>query len=130
MKWTVRAKCFKKIQNNYNRLISLWILSLREKMKPELRARIHGVLTQMKTFKFFFGLALAQRLYALSDNLSTTLQKEKMSALDGKRTAGLTVLTIKGMRSEEQFDLFYDTVVCKASKKKPVGQPVLPRRRN
>ena len=60
----------------------------------------------------------------------SSLQKEKMSALDGWRTGLLTLATIKAMRNYDQFNLLYDVVVIKAAKTKIVGQPVLHKRRN
>ena len=47
----------------------------------------------MCKFQFFYGLNLSQRLLAISDNLSQTLQKESMSALIGLHLAELTVET-------------------------------------
>ena len=49
----------------------------------------------MEMFAFYFGLSLSQRFYAITDNLSKTLQKEKISALQGKELADLTVETLE-----------------------------------
>ena len=56
-------------------LMKLWDL--------EVKARIIGVQNQMCKFQFFYGLNVSQWLFAISDNLSKTLQKESMSALKG-----------------------------------------------
>ena len=47
----------------------------------------------MCKFQFFYGLNLSQRLFAISDNLSQTLQKESMPTLIGLHLAELTVET-------------------------------------
>ena len=74
-RWTVRR----------NALMKLWGVSLATgKLDSEVKAKIIGVQNQMCEFQFFFGLNLSQRLFALSDNLSRTLQKELMSALSGE----------------------------------------------
>ena len=39
-----------------------------------------------------------------------TLQKEKMSALDGQRLANLTLQTLQGMETSQNFDLFFESV--------------------
>ena len=83
----------------------------------------------MKTFNFFFGLCLGQRHYSLTDNLSKTLQKEKMSAVSGQRLASLTAKTIQSIRIDSDFDLFYQTVSKKAEKIYDLNEPVLPRKR-
>ena len=67
-------------------------------------------------FPFFFGLLLSHRLYSLTDNLSHTLQKEKMSALNGQRLANVTLQTLQGMRTSHDFDLFFEPVKKKAAK--------------
>ena len=53
-----------------------------------------------------------------------------MCALDAKQIADLTIKTIEAMRSEENFDMFYETTVLKSTKKKVTSKPFLPRRRN
>ena len=96
-KWTVRGKCFKKILDNYEPLLQLWEESLKEDLDFETKSRIIGCKKQMKLFTFYFGLNLSKSLYLITDNLSKTLQKEKMSAIGGKELAGFTVKTLKIM---------------------------------
>ena len=107
-RWTVRASCFNKIYERYDSLQSLWQVCLREKLESEVRGRIIRCQSQMESFSFFFGLLLSHRLYSLTDNLSKTLQKERMSALIVQRLAKLTVETLEGMRTNESFDLFFE----------------------
>ena len=84
-RWTVRGNAYKKIESNYLSLMKLWALPLAtDKLDSEVKAKTIGVQNQMCEFQFFFGLNLSQRLFALSDNLSRTLQKELMSALSGE----------------------------------------------
>ena len=97
-------------------LLKLWDECLKESLDVENRSRIIGCKAQMKTFNFFFGYSLGQRHYNLTDNLSKTLQKEKMSAVSGQRLASLTVKTIKSMRNDSDFDLLYQTVSKKTEK--------------
>ena len=82
----------------------------------------------MKEFSFFFGLCLSHRFFSLTDNLSKTLQKETTRALSSQRFAGLTINTLKGMRNDDDFKLFYNLVKQKAEKF-DIADPVLPKKR-
>lgn len=128
-RWTVRAKCFKKIIDNYEGLLELWEQSLEGNLDFETRSRIGGCKTQMKLFKFYFGLILSQRLYAITDNLSKTLQQERMSALRGKELADLIVQTLENMRNERDFSLLYEKIKLSASKIEAISPPALTRKR-
>eukprot|EP00112_Aurelia_sp_Birch-Aquarium-sp1_P008791 Seg1979.1 transcript_id=Seg1979.1/GoldUCD/mRNA.D3Y31 product="hypothetical protein" protein_id=Seg1979.1/GoldUCD/D3Y31 len=84
----------------------------------------------MKSFEFFFGLNLGQRLFVHTDNLSKTLQGTKLSAISGKRLALLTKTTLQNIRNTESFNSFYDTVLLKAKQHNLIGEPKLPRKRH
>ena len=83
----------------------------------------------MESFDLYFGLKLGKLLYSHTDNLSKTLQSEKMSAMGGKRLATLTVNVIEGMRNEESFDRIYDGCVDQMKEFPFVEKPVLKRQR-
>ena len=83
----------------------------------------------MESFSFYFGLNLGCKLYAHTDNLSKTLQKEKMSAISGKELADLTTKAMQGMRNDRDFDLLYETVTKSASSIDFVSTPTAPRKR-
>ena len=113
-RWTVRASCFQRILDNYEALLQEWIISLDEKLQSDIRGRIIGCQAQMKTFNFFFGLNLGQRLFSHTDNLSKTSQQTRMSAVSGKRVAGLTKEVLQKMRNDIRLKSFYDTVLLKS----------------
>ena len=77
----------------------------------------------------FWGLQLCERILCITDNLSKTLQKQSLSAAEGQHLAGLTVLTLQGMRSEEMFNLFFESL-NKVIERIGVDGPALPRKRN
>ena len=83
----------------------------------------------MESFDLYFGLKLGKLLYSHTDNLSKTLQDEKMSAMGGKRLATLTFNVIEGMRNEESFDRIYDGCVDQIKEFPFVEKPVLKRKR-
>ena len=111
---TVRATCFQKIIENFPLLLALWEECLKEKLDPETRSRIIGIRAQMKVFNFYFGLCLSQKLYALTDNLSKSIQKEIMP-VTGQRTAALALKTVERMRNETDFNLLFQTLRKKVS---------------
>ena len=65
-------------------------------------------------------------LFAVSDNLSKTLQKESMSALSSLHLAELTVQTYHKMWPDEEVQLFFKTVSRKALGYPFSNQAVLP----
>ena len=73
-RWTVRVECFRKIKENCQALLQLMRDSIEEKLDLETKPRIVGCKKQLKSFSFFFGLNLGQKLYAHTNNLSRTLQ--------------------------------------------------------
>ena len=84
----------------------------------------------MEFFKFYSGLQLGRKLYTHTNNLSKTLQQEKMSAIKGKLLADLTVQTLEGIRNDHDYNLFYKSVEKSAGKIKAVSKPTLPRKWN
>ena len=100
------------------------------KLDSEVKARFIGVQNQMCEFQFFYGSNLSQQLFAISDNLSKTLQKELMSALSGLYLPELTVQTYQKMRSDEEAELFFKAVSKKALDYPFINKTALPRKRN
>ena len=62
------------------------------------------------------------------NNLSKTFQKESFSAVECQRSVDLMLQALKGMRTDEAANLFYDTVVKKATKHEFIESAVLPRK--
>ena len=127
-RWTVRADALQSILLNYEVLQLLWEDSLEVVKEAEMRSRIVGVSTCMKTFDFFFGVVLGEMLLRHSDNLSRTLQSTHLSAAEGQTVAAMTVQTLQSLRSEQNFRHFWSTTVQKA-KDLCIHDPVLPRKR-
>ena len=127
--WTVRATIFIKVLSNYAQLMKLWEICLQETLTREVRSRIIGCQFQMKLFKFFHGVHLSYKLYLITDNLSKSLPKESMSAIEGQRIAQLTLKTLQNMCTDEASDLFYELVLVTASKHEFILNPALSRKR-
>ena len=128
-RWTVRASCFQRILDNYSALLQEWMVCLDEKLQADIRGRIIGCQAQMKTYDFFFGLNLGERLFSHTDNLSKTLQSTKMCAASGQRLANLTKEVLQKIRSDESFILFYEAILIKSKNIPSISEPTLPRKR-
>ena len=96
------------------------IISLGEKLDPELRGRIIGVQGQMIKFEYFFGINILQILLLHSDNLSKTLQSPKFS--------NLTVKTLISLRSDTLFNNLWEKLKKEANTL-GIEEPSLPRKR-
>ena len=94
--------------------------------ETDMRSRIIGVKTCMRTFDFLFGIMLGELLLRRSDNLSKTLQSPHMSAAEGH--AAMTVKTLKFLRTDESFQAFWE-LVEKTANELEVESPSLPRKR-
>ena len=122
-RWTLRAECFK-ILDNYKELLTLWKLCLEnDDMATEVISRIVGVKKQMEKFDFSFGLNIGHRLYSHTDNLSKTLQAEKMSACTSKRTAELVLSVLEGLRNEDSFKSLFQIITDNATTIDFIEQP-------
>ena len=128
-RWTVRADAFKSMMDNYQVLQETWITGIEIVKDTEMKCRLLGVSSQMKTFNYFFGVMLGQLVLVHCDNLSRTLQKRNVSAAEGQMVANLTVQTLEKIRSEENFKLFLGEKVNFYRSNLEVSDPVLPRQR-
>ena len=83
-----------------------WTESLDIVKDAEMKSRIVGVASEMKSFDFFFGVMLGEMLLRHSDNLSKALQASHMSAAEGQVVASMTVKTLETLTVENLFSLF------------------------
>ena len=124
----MRADALHSIATNYAALQALWDESLEFVKDAEMRSRIIGVSTTMRSFNFFFGVVLGELILRHSDHLSRTLQGSHISAAERQKIAAMTVKTLQSLRNDENFRLFWSKTIARAHEL-DVGDPVLPRRR-
>ena len=127
-RWTVRGDSISSILDNYNVLKQLWDECLDTTLVPEVKGRMLGVRAQMSQYNLLFGLKLCERVLKITDNLSRTLQKQSLSAAEAQDIATLTVKTLKDMRTDEAFGLFFERVELLCNSTDTEG-PSLPRKR-
>ena len=90
---------------NYGNIQLLWETVVHATSDTEMKARIQGVASQIHTFKFLFGLILCVMI-----QLSQTLQQPMLSSVEGHEVAMLTVKTPQHLRTDDNFDLFWQKV--------------------
>ncbi len=113
-RWTVRSDSLSSITSNYDTLQSTWEEAITAAHDTGTKARIQGVSSQMSTFDYLYGNILGELILRHTDNLSRTLQHKTLSAAEGQQVAQMTLETLKKIRSEESFDLFWEKVNGKA----------------
>ena len=106
-RWTVRSETLYSIIMNFEFLQELWDWSLCNCSDTDMKARLRGVSSHMERFDFYFGLHLGQNLLSHADNLSRCLQHKNISAVEGQSLALTTVNTLKDLRSDTGFDIFW-----------------------
>ena len=109
-RWTVRGNAIESILENYQVLNQLWEECLETRLDPDVKGRIIGVQSQMACYNLLFGLKLSERVLKITDNLSKTLQTQSLSAAESHGLAEMTCTTLKRMRSDEAFKLFFGRV--------------------
>ena len=82
----------------------------------------------MNSFNYLFGILLGESLLAHTDNLSAALQKKDLSTVAGQGLANQTMETLKRIRGENSYNLFYDTVLEKKKSLPEVSEPALKRK--
>ena len=107
-RWSVRAESLAIIIANYDSIQLLWETAVHATSDTKLKARIHGVGSQMQSFQFLFGLVLSEVILRHTVKLSQTLQQPKLSRIEGHGVAMLTVKTLEGLQTEDNFDLFWE----------------------
>ena len=113
---------------NYDSIQELWETALHETSDTETKARIQGIQSQMQTFKFLFCLVLTEMILRHTDKLSETLQAPKLSGVEGHEIAMLTVKTLETLRTDVNFNLFWQKIE-KMMNELNVDEPQLVRRR-
>ena len=74
-----------------------------------------------KQNNIFFGINLSYKLYAMTNNLSKSLQSTKMPAIKGKKCADLVIDRLRTIRNDEDFDSFFEVVKEATDPVKEVG---------
>ena len=82
----------------------------------------------LEKFSILFGLRLSHRLFSAAEQLSLTLQKKEIALQDAITAVEAAKSYFRRIRSDEEFNRFYDDTVALAQEHN-INQPELPRYR-
>ena len=116
------------IDVNYDILIETFEESKGEVTDTDMKAKLAGVLSVMRTFDYYYGLKLSYLILSQTDNLSKSLQAAKLSASEGHQLVNMTVNTLETKITDQKFTEFWDMVTSDAIKHN-IDEPLLPRKR-
>ena len=125
-RWTVRAASLESIRVNFETLEATWEEAVSVVRESDVKARINGVSSVMKTFDFLFGLMLAERILKHTDNLSRTLQASSMSAVEARLLSQSCIAVFEKIRTDACFDQFWALVEA-TQQSLCISEPRLPR---
>ena len=127
-RWTVSGKYLMAIIENFDELQRLWEWAIENTSDTSMKARIRGISSYSKTFSYCFGIHLTTTILNNNDNLYKTLQATQLSSIDAQRITRNTVSTLESIRSDQNFNLFYEKVK-KFAHDHDVDEPSLPGKR-
>ena len=119
-RWTMRAASLQSVVENWVSLQELWDDMLETKLDAETKGRVLGAKYQIERFEYFYCVSLGALVLKHSDNLSKTLEHTYISVSEGKEIAELTVKALQKARSDDSFDMYWNTVT-KCSKELKVN---------
>ena len=76
-----------------------------------------GMLKRLKQFSTLFGLRLSYLVFSAGEELSRTLQRKDCNIQEAINSSNLTGNYYKRMRSDEEFNTFYDGIVKESEDK-------------
>ena len=124
-RWTVRNAAISSILSNYE--ILLTTLEEVQKGHDEYAAKASGLRIRMESFDTYFGLKLSHLVFSPSEQFSTNLQGKDTTIQEATCGAELLASHLKSLRTEAQFNQFYEQVVTQSEAL--TEEPKLPRNR-
>ena len=88
-RWIIRGDSLNSVCENYYVLLDTFERSLEIVSDTETKSRIIGVLIQMRSFQYYFGVKLGQLIFGHCDNLIQTLQHKDLSAAEGQVSSSI-----------------------------------------
>ena len=108
--------------------MDLWTWSINKLKVTEMKSRVQGVESLMRSFEFIFCSLLGEKIFKQTDNLSRTLQDPTMSAAQGYEVAQIVLKCLKKCQADNDFSNFF-FYVRKRSADLDVNEPELPQQR-
>lgn len=125
-RWTVRSGALNAVIKNYITIGST-LEEIEKTSNSEASHKAPGLLSLMDKFSTYFGLNLSYQIFAVTEQLSRTLQAKDITAQGALTAVTKTVSFLRRQRSDDAFNDFYKRIKDEA--KDLTDDPVLPRQR-
>ena len=126
-RWTARTGAIDAILKDYDLLLET-LEEVHQSTHDEYGMKAGGLQQSLEKFNSFFCLRLCHLLFSTAEQLSLTLQTVNLSLQDACTAVETAKLFYQRIRSESNFNRFYDKSINLASSHS-INQPVLPRYR-
>ena len=126
-RWTVRAIAIDAILKNYCVLIEI-LEEIHVTTRNEYGLKALGFLHSLESFSTLLGLQLSHKLFCVAEQISLVLQNNSLTIQDALSTVNTAKAYYCPIRTDDEFDHFYDGAM-KDAEKHAIGKPVLPRYR-
>ncbi|KAK7485308.1 hypothetical protein BaRGS_00023407, partial [Batillaria attramentaria] len=110
--WTVRASTMHSLLQNYSVLQETFEVVFEG--SDDYARRASGLLVLMQKFSTFFGLTLSLAIFAVTENLSCSLQSKQTTCEGATKAAELGLTNLNKQRSDEAFSRFFEEARKKA----------------
>ena len=124
-RWTPHTAAIDTILKGYTLLLKT-LEEVHSTTHDEYGLKAGGYLNSLGKFSTLFGLRLAHTLYCAAEQVSLLLQREDVAMQEALSVVDTAKMYLKRLRSEEEFNCFYDTSVQIADQLS-IGQPELPK---
>ena len=124
-RWTVRTEAIYAVLTNYEAVKATCEVVVEEGGDIGLKA--DGMLGRLEKFSTLFGLRLSYLVFSAGEELSRTLQSKDCNIQVALNSSNLTHNYNKRMRSDEEFNSFYDRILKESENK--TEAPILARQR-
>ena len=122
-RWTARTSAIDAILKDYSVLME----TIHATTHNEYGLKASRCLHSLEQFNTLFGLRLAHILFGATEEVSMLLQRKDIAIQEELSGVDTAQAYFKRLRSDEEFECFYDASV-KVAKQFSSSQPVLPRR--
>lgn len=109
-RWTVRTAAISSVLENYT-AITIELELLTREGSTEVRNKACGLLALMDKFSVYFGLKFSLIVFAITEQVSTTLQSKDLTAQEAIKAVEMTIECFNRQRNELSFDDLYQKTI-------------------
>ena len=124
-RWTARTGAIDAIIKDYSLLLES-LEEIHASTKDEYGLKTGGLLQSLEKFNTLFGIKLSYLIFSAAEQVSLTLQKKTIVLQEALVAVGAAKAYLTRIRSDDNFNLFYEEAVKFANDHK-LSAPELPR---